>query len=101
MKKNWMKVAAFAGILILTAMPVAVMADNISAGFNMAADDQAHFDFHAGQRHYHPKIWKAAKQLQEAKHTLYRAGDDFHGHKMQAIAAINAALDQLMICAQR
>jgi Spy/CpxP family protein refolding chaperone len=101
MKMNWMKVAAFAGILALTAMPVAVMADGVSVNFNIGADDQAHFDFHAGQRHYHPMIWKAAKQLQNAKHTLYAAADDFNGHKMDAINAINGALDQLMICAHK
>ncbi|HVM32706.1 MAG TPA: hypothetical protein VMU88_06195 [bacterium] len=101
MKKNWIKIAAFTGVLAISAMPVAVMADSVSVNFNIGADDQAHFDFHAGKRHYHPMIWKAAKELQQAKHTLYGAADDFHGHKMDAINAINGALDQLRICAQR
>ena len=101
MKKNWMKAAACAGILVLMAMPMAVKADSVSVNFNIGADDQAHFDFKAGKRHYHPEIWKAAQQLQAAKHTLYSAADDFNGHKMDAIGAINGALDQLRICAQK
>jgi hypothetical protein len=101
MKKNWMKIAACAGILVLMAMPMAVKADSVSVSFNINADDQAHFDFKAGRRHYHPMIWKAAQQLQAAKHTLYGAADDFNGHKMDAISAINGALDQLRICAQK
>ena len=98
---NWMKVAAFAGILTLTAVPVAVMADSLSVNFNIGADDQAHFDFHGGRRHHDPQIWKAAAQLQAAKHTLFNARNDFGGHKMDAINAINGALDQLRACEQR
>ncbi|HXL72351.1 MAG TPA: hypothetical protein VN963_01890 [bacterium] len=95
---NLKKVALGAALLGLTVMPVAVMADGVSLNINIGADDQAHFDFQGGMSHHDPRIWKAAQQLQNAKHTLFKARDDFHGHKMDAINAINGALDQLRIC---
>ncbi len=82
-------------------MPMAVMADGISVNFNIGADDQAHFDFQGGMNHHNPQIWKAAQQLQNAKHTLFKARNDFGGHKMDAINAINGALDQLRVCESR
>lgn len=86
------------GLLGLLVMPMLVRADGISLKINVGEDDQAHFDFKAGKRHHHPMIWKAAEQLRNAKHTLWQAADDFHGHKAEAIGAINAALEQLKVC---
>ncbi len=89
------------GILGLMVLPIVANADAINLSVNIGGDDQAHFDFKAGAGHHHPLIWKAAKQLQNAKHTLWQAADDFHGHKADAIQAINAALDQLKVCEGR
>ncbi len=99
MKGYLRKVALGAGMLGLMAMPMVVKA-GIDLTVNIGADDQAHFDFNGGMGHHDPKIWRAAQQLQNAKHTLWQARNDFHGHKADAIGAINAALDQLRICEQ-
>jgi hypothetical protein len=101
MKTNFRKLVWGVGMLSLMAMPMIVKADAVNLSVNIGADDQAHFDFKAGPRHHHPMIWKAAKQLQAAKGTLWHAADDFHGHKADAIGAINAALDQLKVCEQQ
>lgn len=79
-------------------LPTAVRADGVSLNVNLGADDEAHYHFSGPKRGHHPLIWKAAKQLQNAKHTLWAAADDFHGHKATAIAAINGALDELRAC---
>lgn len=100
MKGYLRKVVLGAGVLGLLALPMVVKA-GIDLSVNIGGDDQAHFDFNGGPRHHHPLIWKAAKQLQNAKYTLWHAADDFHGHKADAIGAINAALDQLRMCEQR
>jgi hypothetical protein len=95
----FMKKIIFGAMLfILMVMPMAVKADGVNLNVNLGVDDQAHFDFRGGARGHHPMIWRAAQQLQNAKHTLWKAANDFHGHKADAIGAINAALDQLRIC---
>lgn len=98
MKKHLRKLFLGVGMLGLLAAPMVVKADSVNLSVNIGADDQAHFDFKAGPKHHHPMIWKAAMQLRNAKHTLWQAADDFHGHKADAIGAINAALDQLKTC---
>lgn len=98
MKGYLRKVVFGMGMLGLMALPVVVKADGFNMNVNLGGDDQAHFDFNGGMRHHHPMIWKAAQQLRNAKHTLWRARNDFHGHKADAIGAINAALDQLRNC---
>jgi hypothetical protein len=95
---NFRKMFFGLGMLGLLAMPMAVRADGVNLSVNIGDDDQAHFDFKAGARHHHPMIWKAAQQLRNAKHTLWEAANDFHGHKAAAIGAINAALEQLKVC---
>jgi hypothetical protein len=97
-KGNLRKLALGAGILGLVAMPLMVKAAGFDLSVNIGGDDQAHFDFNGGMRHHDPLIWRAAQQLQNAKHTLWKARNDFHGHKADAIQAINAALDQLRVC---
>lgn len=98
---NFRKLVLGMGILGVLAMPVVVMADAFNFNVDINGDDQAHFDFKAGPHHHHPEIWKAAKQLQMAKHDLWKAADDYHGHKADAVMAINAALDQLKVCEQQ
>lgn len=100
--KNYLgKALLGVGVLGLLAMPTMVKADGFNLHVNLGGDDQAHFDFNGGARRHHPKIWAAAQELRNAKHTLWTAADDFHGHKAQAIQAINAALDQLSVCERR
>jgi cytochrome c556 len=98
MKSYLRRAALAAGMFGLMALPMVVKADGVNMNVDLGGDDQAHYDFNAGMSHHHPKIWKAAQQLRNAKHTLWQARDDFHGHKADAIGAINAALDQLRIC---
>jgi hypothetical protein len=98
MRNNLRKMVFGLGMLGLLAMPMVVKADAVNLSVNIGQDDQAHFDFNAGARKHHPMIWKAAMQLRNAKHTLWQAADDFHGHKADAIGAINGALDQLKAC---
>jgi hypothetical protein len=89
-------------VLGLLAVPMVVKAQGVNVNVNLGgdpvADDQIHFDFNGGMAHHTPMIWKAAQKLQAAKHVLWKARNDFHGHKADAIGAINAALDQLRIC---
>ncbi len=98
LKSHLRKLALGVGILGLLAMPMTLRAAGFDLTVNIGVDDQAHYDFKAGARSHHPMIWKAAHQLQAAKHTLWKAATDFNGHKADAIQAINAALDQLRIC---
>lgn len=98
MELNWRKTLLVAGLATAVAIPFVAKADGINLNVNLGGDDQAHFDFQSGMGRHDPRIWKAAQQLQNAKHTLWKARDDFHGHKADAIGAINAALDQLRIC---
>jgi hypothetical protein len=95
---NLKKMVLGAALLGVVAMPAMA---GIDLTVNIGGDDQAHFDFNGGARHHDPMIWKAAQQLQNAKHSLWNARNDFHGHKADAIGAINAALDQLRICESR
>ena len=99
---NLKKVAMGVALLGLTAMPVMAqgVSLNVNLGGDVVADDQIHFDFNGGMAHHKPMIWKAAQKLQEAKHDLWKAKNDFHGHKADAIGAINGALDQLKRCEQ-
>ena len=46
----------------------------------------------------HPEIWAAIHSLERAKDHLQHAAHDFGGHRVDAIAAIDAALGQLHTC---
>lgn len=46
----------------------------------------------------HPEIQAAIRSLEHAKAHLQAAAHDFQGHRVDAIAAIDAALHQLHIC---
>lgn len=46
----------------------------------------------------HPEVWAAIRSLDRAKHHLQVAAHDFGGHRVEAIAAIDAALAQLHAC---
>jgi hypothetical protein len=42
-----------------------------------------------------PRIRHALESLREAKHELDEAPHDFHGHKREALEAVDRAIDQL------
>ena len=46
----------------------------------------------------HPKIHAALRELRNAKVELENAAHDFNGHKKDAIAAVQGAIDQLELC---
>jgi hypothetical protein len=48
----------------------------------------------------HPEIHEALEALHKAKAHLERASHDFHGHRVDAIRAIDEATRQLEICLQ-
>jgi len=43
----------------------------------------------------HPRIRAAIRALEDAKNDLEHAAHDFGGHRVEAIRAINAAIEQL------
>jgi hypothetical protein len=47
-----------------------------------------------------PNIGKAIAALQSAQGDLQRAAHDFGGHRAEALAAVNTALDKLGLCLQ-
>ena len=94
---NLKKLVFGAAMLGLLAAPMVAKA-GIDLTVDIGGDDQAHYDFNAGPSHHHPMIWAAAQKLRQAKHDLWKAKNDFHGHKADAIGAINGALDQLRNC---
>jgi len=49
-----------------------------------------------GERH--PAIHRALKELREARRELKDAAHDFHGHREDALKAVDAAIEQLEIC---
>jgi hypothetical protein len=44
---------------------------------------------------HHPEIHKAMRKLRGAKQDLEKAAHDYGGHRVKAIAAIDAALEEL------
>lgn len=57
-----------------------------------APNTQSHIP---GGRQHHPEIHKALHALERAKSDLQLATHDYGGHRVQAIQAIDQALDQL------
>ena len=51
-------------------------------------------------REQHPEIRKAITQLQKAKYDLQHAAHDFGGHRVDAIAAVDKAIEQLRLALQ-
>jgi hypothetical protein len=96
-KYGWGVLAALV-LMMLTVAPLSVKADSIAMNAQVNAgggDENAHFDFRGGPKGYHPVIWKAAMRLREARRALWTAKGDFQGHRLKAIGAIDAALDEL------
>jgi hypothetical protein len=48
----------------------------------------------------HPEIHAAINSLRHAREHLNHAAHDFGGHRVEAIAAIDRAIEQLQVCLQ-
>jgi hypothetical protein len=46
----------------------------------------------------HPEIRAALESLENAKRHLQEAAHDFHGHRVEAIRAVDEAIHQLRLC---
>jgi len=46
----------------------------------------------------HPHIHAALESMREAKHHLESAAHDFHGHRVEAIKHLDAAIHEAEIC---
>jgi hypothetical protein len=75
MKKKMMSVFAMVGLMLMLSMPSPAFAG-------------------------HPEIRAALESLHNAKVHLEQAKHDFHGHRADAIHAIDEATRQLEICLQ-
>jgi hypothetical protein len=95
MSKKLLNAGLLAGLMVGLMAPAFAHADGVSLNVNLGADDEAHFHFADRHMHHKPEIFKAATKLQAAKHDLWMAKNDFGGHKVAAIQAINQALDEL------
>jgi hypothetical protein len=101
MQTSFLKAGLVAVLLSLPMAPALAHADSVGLNVDLGADDEAHFHFADRHFHHHPEILKAAQKLQEAKHHLWMAKNDFHGHKSAAIMAINNALDELRLAEEQ
>jgi hypothetical protein len=54
----------------------------------------------AARRERHPEIRKAITALEHAKTDLQRANHDFGGHRAEALAACDKAIEQLRLALQ-
>jgi hypothetical protein len=84
---KYVGIAVLAGALLvggLTLMPV----ETATAGFQQPKK--------AAEKH--PHIRKAIKELKEAKKELKTAAHDFGGHRVAALAALDASIQQLEVC---
>lgn len=91
--KNWLlSLVALAALVLALAFPVAVPAAP------PAPKPQPAVPAAAPERH--PEIRDAIESLRHAREHLDHAAHDFGGHRVDAIRAIDAAINQLQICLQ-
>lgn len=91
--KHWLlSVVALVALVLALAFPVAVPAAP------PAPKPQPAVPAAASERH--PEIRDAIESLRRAREHLDHAAHDFGGHRVEAIRAIDAALNQLQICMQ-
>lgn len=81
------------GPVMVALMPTQAHADGFNFNVNVGDDDEAHFHFN--DPHINRELWKAADNLRQAKHDLWKTRRNYGGHKGEAIRRINAALDEL------
>jgi outer membrane protein TolC len=92
MKKRLLSLVALVSLVLALSFPVAVPAappaPKPSPAMPAAAPER------------HPQIRAAMGSLRQAREHLEHADHDFGGHRVEAIRAIDAALDQLQACLQ-
>jgi hypothetical protein len=50
---------------------------------------------HHAQGEHHPELHKALRKLKAAKEDLEKASHDYGGHRVKAIAAVDAAIEEV------
>jgi F0F1-type ATP synthase membrane subunit b/b' len=75
-----------------------LMAAGLMLGFMMSMTMMTATPAIAKERH--PKIRQAIKALENAKADLNAAAHDFGGHRVDALAAVDKAIEQLNLCLQ-
>jgi hypothetical protein len=99
MKSHWL--FALFGLVLLAAWGVSqpVQAQSARIDFSLSVDDDSenYYKFRSPERskreRHNPMVWKAARDLQQAKRKLWAAGGpDFGGNRVKAIRKINEAL---------
>jgi F0F1-type ATP synthase membrane subunit b/b' len=66
-----------------------------SAAASLAFENAAYVAPAAADRERHPEIRAAIDALEHAKTDLQDAAHDYHGHRVEALEAVNHALEQL------
>ena len=84
-----------APLIVMLALPVALVAATPS-GPAMSANPAAAMSYPEP----HPEINAAIRSLERAKLHLQKAAHDFGGHRVEAIRAIDGALEQLKLALQ-
>ncbi len=84
-----------APLIAMLALPLALVAATPSGPTRRAASPAA-----MSYPEPHPEINAAIRSLERAKLHLQRAAHDFGGHRVEAIRAIDGALEQLKLALQ-
>ena len=75
-----------------------ILAAGMMLGFLMSMTLVAATPAQAKERH--PKIRQAIRALEAAKNDLNHAAHDFGGHRVDALASVDKAIEQLNLCLQ-
>jgi len=108
MRKSFATIGmSLAAAAVAVALPVLAAsspsASPVSAGQLTAGPQQAAAPIKkatAVRRERHPEIRKAIAALERAKTDLQRASHDFGGHRAEALAACDKAIEQLKLALQ-
>jgi exonuclease VII small subunit len=84
-----------APLIVMLALPLALVAATPSGPARPAAPAAA-----MSYAEPHPEINAAIRSLERAKLHLQKAAHDFGGHRVEAIRAIDGALEQLKLALQ-
>lgn len=71
--------------------------DKGEKGDKAKPDGDEDADITPGQREKHPRLWKAIRELRDARKYMNEAPDAFGGHKAAALAATDEAIKQLRL----
>jgi hypothetical protein len=98
-----MSLAAVAAIVTMPVLAASsASASPVSAGRMVAAPQQTATPIKkaGAKRERHPEIRKAIVALERAKYDLNHANHDFGGHRADALAATDKAIEQLKLALQ-